>query len=72
MAESRLFALVMAWKSPVKCRLISAMGATWAWPPPVAPPFTPKQGPSEGSRRQIMVRVPAAFSASPRPMVEVV
>ncbi|MCY1233514.1 hypothetical protein D9M72_460600 [compost metagenome] len=28
-AMSALFAEVMAWKSPVKCRLISSMGSTW-------------------------------------------
>ena len=48
------------------------MGATCARPPPVAPPFMPKQGPSEGSRRQIMADVPMWFSASPRPIVVVV
>ena len=71
-AASRLLAAVMAWKSPVKCRLISSIGATCARPPPVAPPFTPKQGPSDGSRRQIIVRRPTRFRASPRPMVVVV
>ncbi len=71
-AASRLLAAVMAWKSPVKWRLISSIGTTWAWPPPVAPPFWPKLGPRLGSRRQIMVRVPPAFSASPRPIVVVV
>ena len=29
-AASRLCAEVMAWKSPVKCRLISSIGTTWA------------------------------------------
>ncbi len=29
-AASRLLAAPMAWKSPVKCRLISSMGTTWA------------------------------------------
>jgi len=62
----------MAWKSPVKCRLISSGGATCAAPPPVAPPFMPKQGPSEGSRRQISVRLPIRLSASPSPIVVVV
>ena len=51
---------------------MSSIGATCAWPPPVAPPFMPKHGPSEGSRRQIIVRLPAAFSASPSPIVVVV
>ena len=72
MAASRLLAAVMAWKSPVKCRLISAIGATCAIPPPVAPPLTPKHGPSEGSRRQIIAGWPIRRSASPRPMVVVV
>ena len=71
-AESRLWALVTACRSPVKWRLMLSIGATCARPPPVAPPFKPKQGPSEGSRRQIIVRVPRAFSASPRPIVVVV
>ncbi|MNT89069.1 hypothetical protein D3C72_2297320 [compost metagenome] len=30
MAASRLLAVVMAWKSPVKWRLMSSMGTTWA------------------------------------------
>ena len=29
-ADSRLWADVMAWKSPVKCRLMSSIGTTWA------------------------------------------
>jgi hypothetical protein len=29
-ADSRLWALVMAWKSPVKCRFISSIGTTCA------------------------------------------
>ena len=45
MAASRLLAAPMAWKSPVKCRLISSIGTTCAYPPPAAPPFTPKTGP---------------------------
>ena len=71
-AASRLCAAVMAWKSPVKCRLIWSIGPTCARPPPVAPPLMPKQGPRLGSRRQIMVFVPRRLSASPRPMVVVV
>src|ERR1700733_1374841 len=48
------------------------MGTIWAWPPPVAPPFMPKLGPSEGSRRQIIVFLPMRLRASPRPTVVVV
>ncbi len=62
----------MAWKSPVKCRLMSVIGITWAKPPPVAPPFMPKQGPSDGSRRQIIAVLPMRLRASPRPTVVVV
>ena len=51
MAASRLWAAVTAWKSPVKWRLMSSLGTTTARPPPVAPPFMPKVGPSDGSRR---------------------
>jgi len=35
--------------SPVKCKLISSSGMIHAFPPPVAPPFTPKTGPRDGS-----------------------
>ena len=51
-AASRLFAAVIACRSPVKCRFRSSIGTTCAYPPPAAPPFTPKTGPSEASRRQ--------------------
>ncbi len=71
-AASRLLASPMAPKSPVKCRLMSSIGTTWAWPPPAAPPFIPNTGPSEGSRRQITAFLPMLLSASPRPTVVVV
>ena len=51
---------------------MSSIGTTCAWPPPVAPPFMPNTGPIEGSRRQIMVRLPIRDSASPRPIEVVV
>ena len=47
-AESRLFAAVMAWKSPVNCRLMASEGSRRQAPPPVAPPLRPKTGPMEG------------------------
>ena len=34
----------------MKWRLMSSIGTTCAWPPPAAPPLTPKHGPSDGSR----------------------
>ena len=39
----------MACMSPVKCKFISSIGATCAYPPPVAPPLTPNTGPRDGS-----------------------
>ena len=71
-AASRLCAVVIAWKSPVKWRLISSIGATCAWPPPVAPPFCPKHGPSDGSRRHSTARRPESVSASASPIEVVV
>ena len=71
-AASRLLASAIAWKSPVKWRLMSSMGTTCARPPPVAPPFRPNTGPSEGSRSAIRARSPIRLSASPRPTVVVV
>ena len=49
-AASRLCAAPIACMSPVKWRLMSSIGATCVWPPPVPPPLTPKTGPSDGSR----------------------
>ena len=69
---SRLWAAVTACRSPLKCRLMSVMGAIWAQPPPVAPPFMPKQGPKEGSLSAAVALAPSRFSASTRPMVVVV
>ena len=44
-AERSPWAAVMAWKSPVKCRLISAMGITWEYPPARRPAFDPEDRP---------------------------
>ena len=49
---SRLLAAAIACRSPVKCRLMSSRGTTWARPAPVPPPLAPSVGPTEGSRRQ--------------------
>src|SRR3954447_1359796 len=64
-AASMLLAAAIAWKSPVKWRLRSSIGTTWVRPPPAAPPLMPKIGPSEGSRRHRIGRLPIA----PRPCV---
>ncbi len=53
-AARRLFAAVMAWMSPVRCRLKSSMGITWLYPPPAAPPLIPNVGPWLGWRMQVI------------------
>ena len=58
MAAKRLLADVMAWKSPVKCRLRSSIGTACAYPPPAAPPFMPKHGPSDGSLNAAIALTP--------------
>ena len=60
---------VMAWKSPVKCRLILSTGSSDALPPPVAPPFMPNTGPSDGSRSAATALWPSLTSPCVRPMV---
>ena len=67
-----LCAEVMAWKSPVKCRLIFSMGSTCAYPPPAAPPFMPKQGPKDGSRKATTAFFPIRFSPNVKPIETVV
>ena len=67
-AAKRLWAVPMAWMSPVKCRLMSSMGTTWLYPPPAAPPLIPKVGPKEGSRRQTATLLPNFPRAWVRPM----
>ena len=62
----------IAWKSPVKCRLMSAAGSTVARPPPVPPPFMPKSGPSDGSRIARTARFPILASPSVSPIEVVV
>ena len=70
-AAHKLLADVIAWKSPVKCRLSSSIGTTCAYPPPAAPPLIPKA-------RQLRItshlneRMPSFPNASPSPTVIVV
>ena len=71
-AHKRLFALVIAWKSPLKCKFISSIGCIWLYPPPVAPPFIPKTGPSDGSRKAKQTLSPLSANASARPIETVV
>ena len=68
----RLFADVIAWKSPLKCKFMSAIGTIWLYPPPVAPPLIPNTGPSDGSRRARHTLLPCWASASARPIETVV
>ena len=55
--------------SPVSLRLISSIGRTWERPPPAAPPFTPKKGPSDGWRSAQIAVFPIRFRPSESPMV---
>jgi hypothetical protein len=71
-AASRLCAWAMAWKSPVKCRLMSSIGTTCAWPPPVAPPLRPNTGPIEGWRSASTARWPSRAGRRPGPPAVVV
>ena len=71
-AARKLCADWIAWKSPVKCRLMSAAGSTVARPPPVPPPFVPKSGPSEGSRIASTARFPIFARPSVSPIDVVV
>ena len=71
-ALSKLLAVVIACKSPVKCKFISSIGTTCEYPPPAAPPFIPIQGPRDGSLRATTDLTPILLSAWERPIVVVV
>ena len=49
--------------------IFGCLGRTCEYPPPAAPPLTPKTGPIEGSRMTQNVRSPSRESAWLRPMV---
>ena len=68
----KLFAQVIACKSPVKWRLIAFSGSMLLSPPPQAPPFLPNTGPKEGSRRTTMLFLPNAHKESVSPILIVV
>ncbi len=71
-AASRLWALVTACLSPVKCMLMRLEGWSMHCPPPVPPPFMPKMGPREGSRRARQGFRPIRLRPWARPMEVVV
>ena len=56
----------------MKCKFISSIGTTCAYPPPAAPPFIPKTGPKEGSLSATSTFLPNLFNASATPIVVVV
>ena len=62
----------MAWKSPVKCKFISSIGTTCAYPPPAAPPLIPNTGPKEGSLNATNTFSPNLANPSATPIVVVV
>ena len=71
-AASRLWAAVIAWKSPVNWRLIVFEGSTLLAPPPVAPPLRPKTGPIDGCRSATATRLPIRRRPWARPIDVVV
>ena len=71
-AANKLLAAPIAWKSPVKCKLISSIGTTCAYPPPAAPPFIPNTGPKEGSLNATRTFLPSFCKPSATPIVVVV
>ena len=70
-AANAFVAQVNACISPVKCKLISSIGTTCAYPPPQAPPLMPITGPNEGSRSAIIDFLPNFVKASANPIVTV-
>ena len=71
-ADNKLFAEVIACISPVKCKLISSIGATCEYPPPVAPPLIPNTGPKDGSLNAATAFFPILFKPSTNPIETVV
>ena len=71
-AAIRLFAAVIACRSPVKWRLMSSMGTTCDQPPPAAPPLRPNTGPRDGSLSARATLTPFNARASARPIETVV
>mmetsp|Transcript_120998 Transcript_120998/g.338774 ORF Transcript_120998/g.338774 Transcript_120998/m.338774 type:complete len:211 (+) Transcript_120998:1479-2111(+) len=71
-AAKRLCAAVMAWMSPVMCKLNSSIGTHCEYPPPAAPPFVPNVGPMDGCRMQVTTFCPrCAPNACDKPIVVV-
>ena len=71
-ADIKLFALLIACKSPVKCKLILSNGNKIALFEPDPVPFNPKTGPIEGSLKQPIAFIPILFKPSTKPIDVVV
>ena len=48
------------------------LGSIMAFPPPTAPPFLPKTGPSDGSLKSATDKYPSLLSESVSPILKVV
>ena len=58
--------------SPVKCKLMSSIGAICTFPPPVAPPLIPNTGPNDGSLKAKIEFFPMVLNPSATAMDMVV
>ncbi len=56
----------------MKCKFISSIGTTCAYPPPAAPPLTPNTGPRDGSLKATNTFLSSLANASATPIVVVV
>lgn len=59
-------------KVPGEVEIYFSIGNTCAYPPPAAPPFIPKHGPNDGSRKATIAFLPILFKPSAKPMETVV
>ena len=71
-AASRLWAAVIAWKSPVNWRLIVFDGSSRLAPPPVAPPCGRRPAPSTAAAAPAPTRLPIRRRPCARPIEMVV
>lgn len=57
---------------PRKMQVVFSIGNTCEYPPPAAPPFMPKHGPNDGSRKATTAFLPILFNPKASPIETVV